>query len=153
MTEFNLNTLIERALTWKEPDPHVIARRLLPRIPAEERDAILASLLVERVTLLMRSQRSDNLAPGQTSSETQGERAGGKSRWERHAPRLRYPTADGWKFRGDLTAEDCDRLADNYEARAAANAAAGAEFRALAERLRAAGAQRVADLDAVQVAA
>lgn len=147
MTDFDLNALVDRALTSKEPDPHVIARRLVARVPEEELRAVVASLLVERVTLRMRMQRSDHLAPGHTPRDAHtchaGASAAGRSRWERHA---RYCVAGQWKFYPDLSADDCDVIADGYAERAAANAALEVRFRDLAKQLRGAGVERVADL-------
>lgn len=145
MTDFDLNALVDRALASKEPDPHVIARRLVARVPEDELRAVVASLLVERVTLRMRMQR--NLPVGQRPSDAQSSPAAGtagRSRWERHA---RYCVAGEWKFYPDLSADDCDVIADGYAERAAANAVLEGKFRDLAKQVRTARVERVADLD------
>lgn len=147
MTDFDLNALIDRALASKEPDPHVIARRLVTRIPDEQLRELVGALLVERVTLRMRMQRNTNLL-GQSIDDTQGRTAErtvqGRSRWERHQ---RYCVAGTWKFYPDLSADDCDVIADGYAERAAANAALEQRFRDLAKQLRASNVERVAELD------
>jgi hypothetical protein len=178
MSDFNLNELIDRALAGREPDPHVIARRLLPKVPQAERDALLASLLVERVTLRMRMVRSARLAAelagvhriGETQSSTapaetlavdqhghdiHKRTVGGNSRWSRHFPKMRdrYRVAAGWKFEKDLTAAECDEVAEGYARRAAQNAALEARFRQLAAAVRAAGVNTVGALDALEDAA
>lgn len=138
MAEFDLGKLIDQALRSKEPDPHVIARRLVARIPAEHLKALVADLLAAKVREVIRLQRSTAVARP------------GASKWERHAPRLRYFVAGDWKMRDQLVAEDCDWLAEDHEARAAANAAVAAEFRELARRIRAAGVEHLGDLDETQ---
>lgn len=146
MSDFDLNGLIDRALDGKEPDPHVIAKRLLTRIPQPELRAIAAALLVERVKLRMRMQRSPSLGHprnGNQSTSAEGTPAAGRSRWDRHS---RYCVAGEWKFYDDLSADDCDVIADGYAERAAANAALELKFRDLAKQLRSARVERVAEL-------
>lgn len=147
MSEFDLNVLVKRGLGWEERDPHVIAHRLVPMIPAELRDAVLADVLTHKVREALRFER----AKGSEMSE----RVEGHSRWTRHAPtiRERYRTLDGWKFYDELTSDDCEGLADEYEARAAANESQARRFRQLAMDLRANGARTVADLNRMDLAA
>ncbi len=142
-----MNALIDHALLWKEPDPHVIARRLAHKIPDGERDAILDLLLADRVRSRIRSQRNGALSDELTnvaaqSSESPSARSRGHSKWTR----LRYAVANEWKFRDDLTPDDVDWLADDHERRSVANARIAADFRRLAARMRAEGVARVGDL-------
>lgn len=173
MSDFDLNALIDRALAGKEPDPHVIARRLLPKVPRDERDALLASLLVERVTLRMRMGRSawlatdlaqghsesdalsrpalGDLAADRSRSDAQRTHVGGTSRWQKHFPKMRdrYKVSAGWKFKTDLTADECDEIAADYRRRSEQNAALEAHFRQLASSVRAAGVATVGELQTV----
>ena len=49
---------IDQALSKsKEPDPHVIARRLLPRLSEVQREEALMKVLVELVTERIRFER------------------------------------------------------------------------------------------------
>lgn len=146
MTEFNLDVLIRDALDrWKEPDPHVIARRLLAKVPMEERDAIVLHGLAERVSLAVRVQRS-------SGSVAEAPRAG-RSWRQRYVERV--SVAGEWKMLGDCTAEDVDWLAESRAVESVKLAAVAERFRSLAARMRAAGAATVADLgdDEVGVAA
>jgi hypothetical protein len=152
MTDFDLNALVDKALASKEPDPHVIARRLVARVPAEHLRDVVAALLVVRVSLRMRMQRA-GLAADHPGRDAHRSNVGGKpgaSRWQRHA---RYCVAGEWKFYDDLSADDCDLIAADYQERADANAALAERFRETARLIRAAGAVRVADLETLPVAA
>lgn len=150
MSDFDLNGLIRDALaSWKEPDPHVIARRLLARIPDEHVRDALAACLHDRVRLEVTRQRMSE--PPREAGTAGQIRSKGKSRWQNFAPILmrRYCIAGEWKLLGECTAADCDLAADDYAKRAAEQAAIEARFRALAEQIRREGVERVADLAAV----
>lgn len=140
MTDFSLDDLIRDALNrWKEPDPHVIARRLLAKVPMEERDRIVLHGLAERVSLRLRMERSSG-----SFGEAAAPAPAGQSRWARFGNRVHV---DGeWKMLGDCTAEDVDWLADARAVESAKLAAVADQFRELAARMRAAGVATVADL-------
>lgn len=144
MTEFSLNELIRDTLgRSKEPDPHVIARRLLAKIPLSERDRLALHGLAERVSLEVRLQRI--AAPSSA-------RRAGESRWVR----LRRECIRGdWKLFADCTLEDVEWLAADRREQSARLAAVAEYFDGIAARMRAAGAATVADLgdDELEVAA
>ena len=163
MSDFNLSALIRETLSRsREPDPHVIARRLFARIPQEHRDAALVACLGDRVRIEIGRQRmhANGLVPAtdQRSADTHisgvggGDRVG-RSKWSRLAPALkqRYSVGGEWKMLADCTAEDCELIAEEYARRAAEQAAVEARFRELAKRLRAAGVATVADLGATDL--
>lgn len=144
MADFDLDALIRASLDRsREADPHVIARRLIARIPDEHLRAALAECLGDRVRHVMHLDRMRSAAP-----EVPSPAGRGRSRWEQAAPllRQRYCVAGEWKLLGDCTADDCDLLADDYARRAAQQAAVEARFRRLAAQLRASGASTVSDL-------
>jgi hypothetical protein len=144
MYEFDLDAAIKDALEGDEPDPHVIAADVARYIPDEALRDIVATLLVDRVRLYVRHARPVSLPTPSIGALPEGAPASaGLSRWAAHA---RYTTATGWKFYEDLTADDCDFIASEYEIRAAQNLGHAERFRALAERLRAAHVARIADL-------
>jgi hypothetical protein len=135
VSEFDLNATIRDALErWKEPDPHVVARRLLAKIPPGERDRLVLHGLTERVTLMVRVERQSG---GNTPRQ-------GRSRWQRFAQRVNV--AGEWKRLGDCTAEDVDWLAADRAEESARLAAVAQQFRMLAAQMRAAGVATVADL-------
>jgi hypothetical protein len=142
---FDLDALIKRQLQTREPDPHVLARKVAARVPDDMLRAVMGDLLVERVSFLLRMQRAshDESASPTNLPKSNGE-AAGRSKW--HCDD-RWPTPSGWKFQAELTAQDCDWLAREYQQRADANQRIADEFRLLAERLRATGVERVGDLE------
>lgn len=157
MSEFNLNALIRDTLARsREPDPHVIARRLVARIPQENRDAALADCLGDRVRIEIGRQRmKTSPVPAHPDDGAQVElgRGGaktGRSKWTRLGPALRqrYSVGDGWKMLRDCTAEDCDLIAKDYARRSEEQAALQGRFMFLAEVLRSTGpTATVADLE------
>lgn len=141
--EFDLNHLIRETLAGsREPDPRVVARRLVSRIPDHHVREALGVCLPDRVREVARTCRVD--APETPSALPAGRswRAGAASML-----RQRYPVDGGWKFLGDCTAADCESIAAEYARRKAEQAAVEARFRRLASELRRAGAATVADLD------
>lgn len=137
MSDFDLGQLIRDTLTRsREPDPHVIARRLIPRIPDEEVRAIMVECLHDLVRQEIRRARQA------LSEPTGGSASPSPSRWERY----RYKPGGEWKLLADCTAEDCDLLADEYAERKEREAALERRFRNLAALLRAHNAATVGDL-------
>lgn len=128
--------------TSKNPDPRALARRLAMRLSIDQReDAVIecCSLILQSETRIMRE------VPTSTTV--------GRSRWS--TARERFPVAGGWKFLDNCTYEDLLSVADQYAARAAANANREREVRELAEELRRSGYATVGEMRAAreQVAA
>ena len=146
MSEFDLNALVRDALAeWHEPDPSVVARRLLLTIPAERHAEALEVCLRDRVRIVIGQQRMH------VRESQRGNSRAGRSRWERHGPVFDalsqpYSVNGEWKPFGELTADDCDVLAADYARRAAEQAAMDDRFRKLARLLRSRDCARVADL-------
>lgn len=65
MAGFDLDELIRHELAnHEEPDPYVIARRLVMRVPDEHLRAALGLCLGDRVALEVVHQRGELLPPG-----------------------------------------------------------------------------------------
>ncbi len=141
--EFDLNQMIrDTLLRSKEADPHVVARRLVARIPEEHMHAALAVCLHDRVRIIIGQER---MAARRTAPGTAG-----KS-WASVAATVlaerRYvPARGGWLRLGEMTAGDCESVAEDAARRAVWNEQVAARFSALADRLRAESAATVADL-------
>lgn len=159
MTTFNLNELIRSTLERsREADPHVIARRLVARIPAEHVHAALADCLADRVRIQIgrsRMQHVGDLLAVDTTTKAAATSRPGRS-WRKQtaalfAQRLFVPSA-GWKRLGECTAEDCDAVADAHARRAVEQAVLEERFRAYARLLRDAGVATLADLGADKLA-
>jgi hypothetical protein len=141
MTESELNTLIRDALaSWKEPDPHVIARRLYGRLSDEQREQMVVTGLAARIGQLTRMELTDGgIAPSPPRV--------GRSKWQRN---VRYTqrvcVAGEYKFLGDCTVADVEALAVEREERAARLSEWAARWRELAARMRATGAVTVSEL-------
>lgn len=145
MSDFDLNRLIREYLTrTKEADPHVIARRLVARIPTEERDAALASCLGDRVRIEIGRQRMHAHALPVAAQPRPG------VSWRKRAASVlnqRIPVpGGGWKQIGDVTADEFDAIADDHARRAAEQEAVAARYRRYAQELRRSGAATLRDL-------
>lgn len=140
---FDLSTLVKEAVEKSdEPDPHVIARRLLLQIPEEH----LREALGETLPAYVRIRGVQPARSGETAGEPGrpgGSPKPGNNRWGR----ARWSVNGEWKFERDLTADDCDAIAEDYAQRAAQNAAMEAKFRARAEQLRASGKHTLGEFD------
>lgn len=133
--EERLHEIIDRALARsKEPDPHVIARKLLPRLSVVQREEALMRVLSELVAERIRVDRQVE----------RGTMRSGPSRW---SIATRVCVGGEWKFRSDCTADDLFALADEYAARAASMTALSDEYRALGERVLAAGVSTLGELE------
>lgn len=115
-----------------ETDPHAIAEQVAADIPPRALRGVVAGLLPDRVREEMRSQRGT--APVSVDQPNGRRDLGAMTRdpW-----RMReFVPGVGWKFRGDLTADDLDAQADAYDKRASENAAHAKRCRLLAEQMR-----------------
>lgn len=126
-----------RALLDETHDPHVSAQAIAGTLSPAEREALIEYALPILAREEIRSIRGRSKTGGTKSS-----RWGRAREWAEQ-----FYCVDGtWKRLGDCSVDDVDRIAEDYERRAAENAAYAAEFRSLADKMRAAGAGRVDDL-------
>jgi hypothetical protein len=116
-------------------DPHVVAASVLAEVPAREVRAVLGLLLPSAVREVIRADRNHAAPAAPVGRRTNGKRSLGAMTSDPWRMREYVPGA-GWKFRGELTAEDCDAIADGYESRASENRAKAKEYRRFAETLR-----------------
>ena len=131
----NLRDIIREALAESDsPDPHDVAVLVDARIGSRDVRAVLRALLPDAVREVIREQRNEASA----GPVVNGKRGVGEMTSDPHRHQM-YVPGFGWKFEADLTADDCDAIADDYEMRAVANAAKAAEWRERARRLRASG--------------
>ena len=141
MSEFDLAALIAEELhTNPSADPHVVAQTVAQRVPKKYASVVMAELLVHKVRESVRRERGHftGVAPVSSKWKELGEST--------NAETWRVPVAEEWKFYLDLTAEDCDIVASQYEARAAANNAFAKQFRQLGDTLRQTGVKTVREL-------
>jgi hypothetical protein len=139
----------------EEADPHVIAKRLVTRIPQEDLREALASSLADTVRIeigRLRMQAFNRPAPTSVHAGSSEEASGrvGKSRWERHAEVLlnqRIFVDGDWKILRDCTADDLEKVADGHADRAREAEAVAARFRGFAAKVRAAGVATMGELD------
>jgi hypothetical protein len=155
--DFNINAEVRSALErWKEADPHVIAKRLVARVPEEDLRAVLADVLGDRVRIVIGQKRMRTSGLGERLAPPSAGLQRGASRWQVWSGDLtqRYCVDGVWKLLGECSADDCDSLAVDYARRAAEQSALEDKFRRLSARLRASGAATVADLgDQLEAAA
>ena len=131
---FDLCAVISEVLeVSSEPDPHVIARELVPMVPEDHMRVALEAYLVDRIREMIRLQRMSGVSPSQAKP--------GVSKWKRLAPALKQRrwTNGTWKFLGEFTADDCAWQKEYYWAEAAKNNAQGDGFEVLELKLRAIG--------------
>lgn len=146
-SEFNLRAVIRQVLAGSpNPDPKALADEVAARIPAEEVGACLRTLLRPYIRVLSSGERR----PDRDSKESAGERS---SRWSDVAEfsnsirTWRVPIGDDdWKFLGDLTAADCERIAEMYGDLAAANERRAKSYQLLADTMEAAAVQTAGEL-------
>jgi hypothetical protein len=120
----------------KEADPHVIARRLLPRLTADQREELLIQGLEELTKLEIIATRQAIRA-----SEV---RPRGLSRWRVAMPERVW--VGEWKLLENCKLDDLRWLADDYRARSEQMAAKEREFRLLAEDLEVSGCATVGEM-------
>lgn len=120
----------------READPRDIARVLMRKIRPGDLRTLVEEMLVDRVRLEITRMR---MGGPPTSSV-------GTSKWDRYKRDLRYNPGGVWKLFGDLTAEDCELLADEAHDRAIAALAMEDKWVELAATIRRAGVTRVSEL-------
>lgn len=148
---FDLKETIREAVRESDSTgPHAIAQQIAESISSRHLRQVVRELMHHAVMEVLREGRSQQDFAAASGSGRNGKRAVGAMTSD--PMRMQYPTASGWKHLGDLTADDCDFIADGYEARAQANATRAKEFRRLAEQMRRDGAATLRDLG-VEVAA
>lgn len=129
--EQTLAALIERALTTKEPDPHVIAMRVVPKLSDEVRQQMIYAGVLDRVCKQISFERSA------------GPRKPGPSKW---ATVQRVAPGGEWKLLADCTTDDLLLLAAEYRQRSDELLAREREYRELAGQLRASGCATVGEM-------
>lgn len=168
MTGFNLNALVrEVAARSTTADPPSIAKQVLDRIERRNSRVALEQALptiVQHVISRGRSAVDAEPTTGQGRFVNQRTNVGGGRsakvaairEWWRaqlNTPLAVGPARSDWKFLRDCTATDLDYAAGLREELARSNALAAERMRKLAEDLRAAGVETVADLAARGAAA
>jgi len=128
-------------------DPHEIAEVLLAEIPPHEVRSCLGLLLSDAVRESIRAHRAPSRGSGKNGRRDLGRMTLDPTRMRRFVPGF------GWKFEADLSADDCDAVADHYFSLALANEVEGKRWRATADRLRQEALDCVGDLDDGAVAA
>lgn len=125
--------LIEDVLAHsREADPHVIARRLLPRLSEDDLTALALRGLVDQVSTQIRRVREGGV----------GGRPG-PSRWQ---VAQRVCVEGTWKLLANCTATDLETLAGQHRDLAAKNLARADEYHDLATAVRRAGVETVGAL-------
>jgi hypothetical protein len=137
----NLADIIRRALDESDsPDPYEVAVLVDQMIGSREVREALRMLLPDAVREVIRSRRSGFFTdePVVAGSGVNGKRGLGEmtNTPDRHQM---FVPGSGWKFEVDLTAEDCDAIADEYLSRARSNEAQAGKWRERARRLRESG--------------
>jgi hypothetical protein len=130
-----ITTLIDATLArTREADPHVIARRLLPKVSAEDLRTLALAGLVDRVSKRVHLARELGLgAPV---------RREGRSRWQ---VAQRVCAAGEWRLLEDCGVAELDALIEQHEVIVAQNAARADEYRALRAQLVASGCATVGE--------
>lgn len=136
---FNLNQRVDQALAKsKDRDPQTIARKLMARLTAEERDAALASCLADRVRIqITRARLSDHPTCDAYTASVAGSRTQGPSKW-RIQSRVYVPEV-GWRFEFELTVPDLRAVAGEYSVRALQMTAKQIEYAKRAQQLEQSG--------------
>ena len=122
----------------RESDPHKIARTLVSKLTdAEKRELVLTGL----ETIAREEVRFARMA----QDANENARPTGRSRWRQLMPE-RVSIGGAWMFLNDCGVAELLNLAEQYEARAEANAIKAQEARALAAELEASGFETVGEL-------
>lgn len=129
----------------KEDDPSVVARRVLPKLSAKQREELLVEgveQLAHQAVLQSRQEKRSGNAPAKS----------GPSRWKVAMPERVY--VGEWKLLEKCGAEDLLWLAADYRMRAEQMAVKATEFEQLAHDLEGSGCATVGEMWArAQVAA
>jgi hypothetical protein len=138
-----LSDLIRRELAKsKEADPHVIGRRLLPRLTDDMRAEVLARGIGELVTEAIRFERMKGGSATENASH-----ATGPSR-RSVAMRERVYVGSEWKMLDECGVDDLLAIASDYRTRSEQLAARSLEFDALAQELKRSGCATVGEMRA-----
>ena len=117
--------------TIESPDPHERTAEIVATLPAEHIDALVEKGVLEIVMEESRARRNRWSGPGVVGGQ-------GVSKWEL-ALRDPVPALGEWKYLEDCTAEDLNKIADDYEATAAKYGARGLQVRGFARLLEQSG--------------
>ena len=138
---FDLTTTIREALDGSDsPDPCEIASVVAGLVPGRQVRAVLAALLPDAVREQIRAERRPAESAGKNGRSGLGDMTQDPARMRRWIP------GGGWKFEAEMSAADCDAVADHYFGLAAANENEGKTWRSTADLMRRAGVARLADL-------
>ena len=133
----NLRDLIVEQLNVSDsPDPHVVAAAVDAATSSHDVRAAYRELLADAVREVIRQQRGTSPAEGPSPNGKRGLGAmtSDPSRMRHFVP------GRGWAFESDMSADDCDVLADWFETQAGQMAARASYWRGKARTLRAADA-------------
>lgn len=145
----DLRTRVREALTKsREPDPHVITRRLLPKLTGKDKTELVLTGLVAICTEEIRFARTPYEAGKSCGDRAYEPPQPGPSRWQQSMPERVNIAGKGWQLLAECGVEDLITLAGQYSERAAANAARATEYRELARLLEASGCATVGDMRA-----
>ena len=143
----NIHDLIRQALGESDsPDPHIVALKVDQMVGSHQVREVMRELLPDAVREVIRQQRST--AP--SGNGTNGKRDLGAMVRDPWRHRVWVP-GGGWKFRGDLTADDCDVIAKSYFRRAQEMETHAKQWQLNAQRMRAAGVATLRELSGVTV--
>lgn len=135
--------VLQQLQKTQEPDPHVIARRLLARFPKKyEAEAHLKAL----TELVMECRR---LEPPGTPVAASASAAMGTPRRTVTLNKVRC-IAGVWKLESECSWQDFIVKAEEYEKESDAALAAAADCRRIADTIRAAGVTTLSELEALQ---
>lgn len=133
----NLSELIRRELARsREPDPHVVGRRLLPKLTEEMRQEILVQGIAELVRREIRLARMDKSVgvPGPSRRSI--------------VMRERVCVRGDWMMLEECGVDDLLAIADEYRTRSKQLAAKALEFDGLAHELKRSGCATVGEMRA-----
>lgn len=154
MAEFSLRDLTRQVLAESAAaDPETLAKELAGRIPRGQAGAALGQALRVYVHQFVTRGRMQSAAGAELGEPAAGGVPPGRSRvqgvheaWARRMGERYHVGGGTWKVLAEMTGPDCLFAAAERRQQAAANVARAEEFEVLAQRLAAAGAERVRDL-------
>ena len=144
----NLRDVVREVLDESDAtDPRELAVLVDERVSSREVREAFRFLLPIYVREVIRTERGTAPLPDDVAEGRNGKRELGAMTRDPWRARTWVPGA-GWKLYGDLTAEDLELQAEDYERRAGEMESHAKGCRLLAERMRAAKAERLRDLGA-----
>lgn len=149
MTDTNLRKIVAAVLdTSATTDPAHLAQEIAQKVPARSVRACLAESLAPYVREQIHHRRMHNpiLADTQRKQSARSSKVAAIRDGWAAALRDLFLAEDGWKPLGEFTFEDLVFAANDRRKKAQENLAKADRFDALAERLRAAGVDTVAEL-------